>query len=412
MMIREYKRLIRKMPKENQYLLLYVLDLLGIVEKDSDRNLMTAPSKFQGLNPVAFFCQRAVASPHIAFSTDHHPLDLAVIFQPGILSHPGHDMRPKESALSKDVVEFLISHQHQFVVAMSMVRFSAHRPRRVLLSLIPISQSMSSARRASNSHEGSAPPLQTETLLAVPETASPVLSSSPPLPSPTALAIPEVIPEDGQPDLQPTPSPGADSVDNAGAISPLSRPQPVRADTDYMVPSDSDDDAPAGGYYIVEKSDQPMSPRTSALTPSKTATMETADASFFVPALLAPPRPPRSAKRGRPSLPNLPSQGAVPVIDVMDPSDSDEDAPSGGYVAYENKRPASARPASASPSPLPTPNNGRGGLNRSRTVLQPADARTNSPKPPPATGLLRRRTLPTKRVSDFTARVRRAVREA
>lgn len=44
--IREYKRLIRKMPAENQFLLLYVLDLLGIFAKESDKNLMTAASEF------------------------------------------------------------------------------------------------------------------------------------------------------------------------------------------------------------------------------------------------------------------------------------------------------------------------------------------------------------------------------
>lgn len=44
-MVREYKRLIRMMPMENQFLLLYILDLLGIFAKDSDLNLMTAPSK-------------------------------------------------------------------------------------------------------------------------------------------------------------------------------------------------------------------------------------------------------------------------------------------------------------------------------------------------------------------------------
>lgn len=44
--IREYKRLIRQMPAENQYLLLYVLDLLGIFAKESEKNLMTAASEF------------------------------------------------------------------------------------------------------------------------------------------------------------------------------------------------------------------------------------------------------------------------------------------------------------------------------------------------------------------------------
>ncbi len=41
----EYTRLVRAMPPVNQYLLLYVLDLLSVFAKKSDINLMTAPSK-------------------------------------------------------------------------------------------------------------------------------------------------------------------------------------------------------------------------------------------------------------------------------------------------------------------------------------------------------------------------------
>lgn len=50
--IREYKRLIRRMPAENQFLLLYVLDLLGIFAKESDKNLMTAASELIRLFPA------------------------------------------------------------------------------------------------------------------------------------------------------------------------------------------------------------------------------------------------------------------------------------------------------------------------------------------------------------------------
>lgn len=45
MRIRDYKRLIRKLPKENQFLLLYTLDLLGIFDKASEKNLMNAASE-------------------------------------------------------------------------------------------------------------------------------------------------------------------------------------------------------------------------------------------------------------------------------------------------------------------------------------------------------------------------------
>ena len=39
-----YRRLITRMPKANQYLLLYVLDLLSVFARKSDKNLMTAAS--------------------------------------------------------------------------------------------------------------------------------------------------------------------------------------------------------------------------------------------------------------------------------------------------------------------------------------------------------------------------------
>lgn len=84
----------------------------------------------------------------------------------------------------------------------------------------------------------------------------------------------------------------------------------------------------------------------------------------------------------------------------MYPSDSDDDAPAGGYIIYENKK--------ISPSTTTLPPR--------RGALRNADGRTNSPKPSGgtsgATGLLRRKTLPSKRVTDFTNRMRRVVREA
>ncbi|KAJ7797087.1 Rho GTPase activation protein, partial [Mycena olivaceomarginata] len=78
--IATYKRLIRSMPRANQYLLLYILDLLSVFARKSDKNFMTARA-------------------------------LAIIFRPGLLgSHPAH----KSSAdydLSERVLEFLIAQQ-------------------------------------------------------------------------------------------------------------------------------------------------------------------------------------------------------------------------------------------------------------------------------------------------------------
>ncbi|KAG2017651.1 rho GTPase activator, variant 2 [Coprinopsis cinerea AmutBmut pab1-1] len=83
--IAKYKSLIRQMPRGNQYLLLYVLDLLSVFARKSDINLMTATN-------------------------------LAVIFRPGLLSHPEHEMVPQEHALSQKVLEFLIAHQDWFML--------------------------------------------------------------------------------------------------------------------------------------------------------------------------------------------------------------------------------------------------------------------------------------------------------
>lgn len=46
-----YKRLLRQMPPPNQYLLLYVLDLLSVFARKSDKNLMTAESACEFLLP-------------------------------------------------------------------------------------------------------------------------------------------------------------------------------------------------------------------------------------------------------------------------------------------------------------------------------------------------------------------------
>ncbi|KIL67540.1 hypothetical protein M378DRAFT_9318 [Amanita muscaria Koide BX008] len=83
--IKTYKSLIRQMPRPNQYLLLYVLDLLAVFARKSEKNLMTATN-------------------------------LAVMFQPGIISHPNHELSPHEHTLSQKVLEFLIDHQDWFML--------------------------------------------------------------------------------------------------------------------------------------------------------------------------------------------------------------------------------------------------------------------------------------------------------
>nr|XP_031864086.1 uncharacterized protein CI109_000730 [Kwoniella shandongensis]KAA5531158.1 hypothetical protein CI109_000730 [Kwoniella shandongensis] len=195
----EYKHLIQALPRTNLYLLLYVLDLLSVFSRRSDKNLMTAPN-------------------------------LALIFQPGVISHPLHTMRPREHVLSQQVLEFLIEHQDHFLLGMELKPRSKKRHDKV------------------------------------------------PSPGPTSPETPSV----------PTP------------------PAPVKADADLMLPSDSDDEAPAGGYYVIERQ-EPVSPPTSPPTQS----LPSLEAKLVPP----PPEPVRPK----------------PTIDFMEPSDSDEDAPPGGY---------------------------------------------------------------------------------
>ena len=47
--------------------------------------------------------------------------DLALIFQPGVLSHPVHVMRPRDHVLSQQVLEFLIDNQDHFLIGMQLV---------------------------------------------------------------------------------------------------------------------------------------------------------------------------------------------------------------------------------------------------------------------------------------------------
>lgn len=92
------------MPRANQYLLLYVLDLLSVFARKSDKNLMTPAS------PSFFPCH---------LPSTHHPSvapDLAVIFRPGLISHPNHELSPGEHQLSQKVLEFLIAHQDSFML--------------------------------------------------------------------------------------------------------------------------------------------------------------------------------------------------------------------------------------------------------------------------------------------------------
>ena len=83
-----FQKLITELPPLNRQLLLYILDLLAVFASKSDTNRMNSAN-------------------------------LAAIFQPGIISHPNHDMSPNQYRLSQDVLIFLIENQDNFLFGMS-----------------------------------------------------------------------------------------------------------------------------------------------------------------------------------------------------------------------------------------------------------------------------------------------------
>ncbi|EJS42198.1 sac7p [Saccharomyces arboricola H-6] len=82
--IKEYEGLFVTLSNDTKQLTIYLLDLLSLFARQSQFNLMS------GRN-------------------------LAAIFQPSILSHPQHDMDPKEYELSRLVVEFLIEYSYKLL---------------------------------------------------------------------------------------------------------------------------------------------------------------------------------------------------------------------------------------------------------------------------------------------------------
>jgi len=103
------------MPRANRYLLLYALDIFSVFARASDKNLMTAPRAFK------FHSQ-------IQLITNKFPVDLAAIFCRSIISHPQHEMLPREHALNQKVLEFLIAQQDWFMVDLSHPDYDIHGP--------------------------------------------------------------------------------------------------------------------------------------------------------------------------------------------------------------------------------------------------------------------------------------------
>ncbi|KAJ5763438.1 hypothetical protein N7533_002119 [Penicillium manginii] len=125
--VETYQQLIIALPPLNKQLLLYILDLLAVFASKSDQNRMTSAN-------------------------------LSAIFQPGMLSHPQHDMSPEEYKLSQDVLIFLIENQDHFLVGMSGTGADEQQVKEVEAGIQPRptttgSNIRRSASNASNSNE-------------------------------------------------------------------------------------------------------------------------------------------------------------------------------------------------------------------------------------------------------------------
>ena len=119
-----YQRLITQLPPLNRQLLLYILDLLAVFSSKSDLNRMTAAN-------------------------------LAAIFQPGIISHPSHDMAPSEYRLSQDVLIYLIENQDNFLIGMTGTAVDEKTVKDVESGApVAVSPNTGVARSASNASAG------------------------------------------------------------------------------------------------------------------------------------------------------------------------------------------------------------------------------------------------------------------
>ncbi|KAI8149330.1 Rho GTPase activation protein [Fennellomyces sp. T-0311] len=85
-----FQNLIYKLPLVHQYLLLYLMDMLGLFAMTSEVTRMDISA-------------------------------LAAVFAPGVLSHPDDELNPAGYKESQRVIEFLIEHQDKFAAPQSLI---------------------------------------------------------------------------------------------------------------------------------------------------------------------------------------------------------------------------------------------------------------------------------------------------
>lgn len=103
--IEKFRMLIKTCPQANQYVLLYILDLLAVFERNRQKTKMTAQN-------------------------------LAIVFQPSILN-PQNLTSKTEHTTAVSVIEFLITHQDCFVLGLTEPPPKDKRPEELTSSISP-----------------------------------------------------------------------------------------------------------------------------------------------------------------------------------------------------------------------------------------------------------------------------------
>ena len=184
----------------------------------------------------------------------------------------------------------------------------------------------------------------------------------------------------------------------------------TKADADLMLPSDSDDDAPEGGYYVVESSgpQRPLSPKAPQVPLSPRQTPQT---SFGTAATRV--RSHSLTGQTGASASQIQTQPTIREREELQPSDSDDEAPPGGYEVHQSDF-AKNRAAILERNRNRPRTNSDVKATQSVIPAAPGAAGGTGPSSAGASGLSRRKTVPARLLGGGkrAPNVRRNSREA
>ncbi|KAL7421200.1 hypothetical protein Q5752_004085 [Cryptotrichosporon argae] len=343
----EFRALIEALPEANRHTLHYVLDLLSTFAERHEQTKMN----------------------------EHN---LAVMFQPSVFGVGSNDelvnVTSPERMRSTVALAFMIENQARILAGTKVRKAPAEHRHTLPAAPTPAAQN-------GEDESGTDADVETEETPFSSPLSTPALESS----QPSLQAMSPVSP------VTTTVTPAMDT------LTPAEKPERegVAIDADAIAQSDSDDDAPAGGYLLIEK---PSSARpAAAATPTPASAPKASAPAASIPTPTGTPTPPAGAKatklslniftssatgwrrlrRSPPSWPKFVSSSAQSPTDpaTFVPSDSDEEQPATGYSTVEN--PQFAGPVAAA---------GRL-LSRSRTLNRPTRTAAESPVPAGLTGV-------------------------